>query len=116
MDSGMTGQSQQSEGVLSPSTLARYFFQDCARFLRFRTATKESRRRDGIPGGPFDTSAVMQALQNRGAAWEEEVLQTYLVDKTLVADGAGPVAKRQHSVEATLRHLSPDSPDGSAGR
>lgn len=105
MDSGITGQSQRSESVLSPSTLARYFFQDCAHFLRFRTAIKDSRKRDGIPNRPFDTSSVMQALQDRGAAWEEEVLQTYLADKVLAADGAGRLVLRQHSVDVTLRHL-----------
>src|SRR4051812_30851557 len=106
MDAVVTGQSQSSAGVLSPSTLARYFFQDCARFLKFRTATKEIRKRDGIPTQPFDTSAVMKALQDRGATWEEEVLREHLAGQVLVANGSGPVAQRQHSVDATLKHLS----------
>src|SRR4051812_25926400 len=99
------GQLQAISSVLSPSTLARYFFQDCARFLKFRTATKETRKRDGIPHQPFDTSAVMKALQDRGATWEQEVLQKHLAGQVVVANGFGPVAQRQHSVEATLKHL-----------
>ena len=90
--------------ILSPSSIARYFFHGCDRFLRLRTMTNAGRRAAGLGSRPFDTSAVMEALQERGIAWEEEVVgQTR--PRPLVAAGTGRPGERYHPVEATLALL-----------
>src|SRR3954467_1598130 len=90
--------------ILSPSSIARYFFHACNRFLRLRTMTSAERRAAGLGARPFDTSAVMQALQQRGAAWEEEVVRRTRATP-LVATGTGRPAERYHAVDATLALL-----------
>src|SRR6478735_8250861 len=90
--------------ILSPSSIARYFFHGCHRFLRLRTMTNAGRRTAGLGARPFDTSAVMKALQERGMAWEEEVVgQTR--PRPLVAAGTGRPGERYHSGEGTLALL-----------
>src|SRR3954469_18219043 len=90
--------------ILSPSGIARYFFHGCHRFLRLRTMTNAGRRAAGLGSRPFDTSAVMKALQERGIAWEEEVVGRTRA-RPLIAAGAGRPTERYHSVEATLALL-----------
>src|SRR6478736_9643626 len=90
--------------ILSPSSIARYFFHGCHRFLRLRTMTNAERRASGVGSRPFDTSAVMKALQERGIAWEEEVVGR-IRPSPLVAAGTGRPSDRYHPVEATLALL-----------
>ena len=46
----------------SPSALARYFFHDCERYLRFAATRPEHRGRDGVPPRQYDSSPVMDAI------------------------------------------------------
>ena len=74
----------------SPSAIARYFFHDCERFLRFLAASAELRRKEGLPEVEFDHSPLIRALLDSGYAWEETVLQQYAGVDVLV----GPVKGR----------------------
>src|SRR3712207_383121 len=100
MSVSLTGQIPTTPAVLSPSTLARHFFHDCSRFLAFRTLPSDTRKRLGSPNRPFDTSAAMQALQHRGAAWEEVVVAEYLKGVVTIADGSNSLSDRYHDVAA----------------
>src|SRR3954454_9955286 len=90
--------------ILSPSSIARYFFHSCHRFLRLRTMTNAGRRAAGLGAHPFDTSAVMKALQERGIAGEKGVVGRSW-PRPLVAAGTGRPAERYHAVDATLALL-----------
>ena len=43
----------------NPSTIARYFFHDCERFLYYSAASPQQRKREGIPSPEFDQRAFM---------------------------------------------------------
>jgi DNA replication ATP-dependent helicase Dna2 len=73
---------------LAPSRLARYYFFECDRFLRYDATPRERRRDEGIPAREFDASPVTQAILAGGQAWEEQVLATYLPDVITGAAGA----------------------------
>jgi hypothetical protein len=40
----------------SPSTIARYFFHDCERFLYYSGADPRERKRQGLPGPDFNNN------------------------------------------------------------
>jgi DNA replication ATP-dependent helicase Dna2 len=63
---------------LAPSRLARYYFFECDRFLRYDATPVERRADEGIPWRKFDTSPVTRAILAGGQAWEEHVLRTHL--------------------------------------
>lgn len=83
---------------LNPSTLARFYFLECERYLRYTAAT--DRAAEGIPAGTPDRSPVTRALVDAGRAWEAHVLETYLRDAV-----TGPPAR---SGQPTDRVLSAD--------
>lgn len=93
---------------VSPSTIARYYFHECERFLRYVATPTESRAAEGIPLTPYDTSPVTHAILDSGYAWEEEVVGRHLRHRAEIAlaDGAQPVRDRVHSVEASRRLIS----------
>ena len=62
----------------SPSAIARYFFHDCERFLRFHSASPETRPAEGLPVPEFDHSPLVKAILDSGYLWEQTVLQQYL--------------------------------------
>jgi DNA replication ATP-dependent helicase Dna2 len=97
---------------LSPSTIARYFFHDCERFLYYSAATPDQRRRDGIPKPDFDQSPLVEAILESGYRWEEEVVRTHLKGRVIVAPGPGELHTRRLPPARTLRCLR----DESAGR
>ncbi|PQO37841.1 hypothetical protein DTL21_07830 [Bremerella cremea] len=86
---------------ISPSTVARYFFQDCDRFLRFSAATPEQRTRDNSPTKQFDHSPLMNAIFESGYEWETYVLKNYLKKKAKIAKGEGELHKRRFSMAET---------------
>src|SRR5919106_2348186 len=65
---------------LAPSRLARYYFFECDRFLRYDATPRDRRGEEGIPRRDFDTSPVTQAILAGGQAWEEHVLTTMVPD------------------------------------
>jgi hypothetical protein len=87
---------------LSPSTIARYFFQDCERFLRYRAAPRSERESTGIPERQFDHSPLMRAVLASGVAWEGRVVEKLLNGKVDVAPGNAPLSERRWPEPATL--------------
>ena len=94
----------------SPSAIARYFFHDCERFLRFLAASAELRRKEGLPEVEFDHSPLIRALLDSGYAWEETVLQQYAGVDVLVAPGEGPCHTRRFDWQQTLQLLRSAQP------
>ncbi len=60
---------------LTPSAIARDYFQDCERYLRYRVAPREEREGCGIPDRQFDHSPLMRAVLAAGSLWEREVVE-----------------------------------------
>ena len=74
---------------LNPSGIARYFFLDCDRFLRFAAAPEAERRKAGIPEREFDHSPLMRAVLASGTAWEVEVVERLLAGRGIDCRGSG---------------------------
>lgn len=91
---------------LSPSLVARFFFHDCDRYLRYQATPKVQRREAGIPDIAWDTSPVTAAILERGYSWEKVVLRKYLPGKVRIASGKGPVTERVHDLASTIKHLA----------
>src|SRR6266545_4974239 len=89
----------------NPSTIARYFFHDCERFLWYSSADPKRRKREGIPQPEFDHSPLVAALLGSGYRWEEEVVETLLKGRVVIAPGTGELHTRRLSPEQTLRCL-----------
>jgi superfamily I DNA/RNA helicase len=87
----------------SPSAIARYFFHDCERFLRFHSASPQTRKREGLPTPQFDHSPLVKAILESGYLWEEAVLDKHLGESALVAPGDGPPHTRRFDWHQTLR-------------
>ena len=69
---------------LSPSHIARYFYHECERYLRYHTTPSQVRTAQGIPRPERAKSLVTQALLDRGYAWEEEADLDTQPDNALV--------------------------------
>jgi hypothetical protein len=74
--------------LISPSRIARYFFHECPRYLRYSSTPKEFWDVEGVPAPPFDHSPVTAAILEGGYTWEEEVIQHRLEGRVLIADAA----------------------------
>jgi hypothetical protein len=97
---------------VSPSTIARYFFHDCERFLRYVATPAADRSAEGIPLLPSATSPVTTAILDSGYAWEERVVGRHLRRRVEVATApvGRPIRERIHSAESSRRliaHLRP---------
>lgn len=102
--------SSDSRFYLSPSRLARFFFHDCERHLRFHATPRRQRAAAGVPAIAHDESPVARAILEGGYVWEETVVRKYLRGCARVARGRGPLRDRTHSVEATTRLLAKLAP------
>lgn len=91
---------------LSPSLIARFFFHDCERYLRYQATPKVQRRKAGVPEIARDTSPVTAAILAQGYRWEEKALRQYLPGKVRIASGKGPITERVHDIASTLKHLA----------
>lgn len=90
---------------LSPSYIARYFYHECERYLRYHATPSQVRTAQGIPRPERAKSLVTQALLDRGYEWEEEVVQQRLKGRVKIAAGTESLHERIHGVEDTLRVL-----------
>jgi hypothetical protein len=90
---------------ISPSTIARYFFHDCERYLYYTAATPPERQRQGIPKPAFDQSPLVESILASGYQWEREVVERLLKGKVVVAPGLGELHTRRLPLAQTLRHL-----------
>ncbi len=89
----------------NPSAIARYFFHDCERFLFYRSATPEHRKRLGLPEPEFDGSPLVEAVLESGYQWEKEVVEQLLRGRVVVAPGSGALHTRRLTSAETMRHL-----------
>jgi hypothetical protein len=95
----------------SPSTIARYFFHDCERFLYYSSADPGQRKKDGIPEPAFGHSPLVQAILESGYRWEEEVVGSLLKGRVVIARGTGALHTRRLPFTETLRGLRRESAD-----
>ena len=72
--------------LISPSRIARYFFQECPRYLRYSSTPKELWAIEGVPEPPFDHSPVTTAILEGGYTWEEEVVANRLKGRVFIAE------------------------------
>lgn len=92
---------------LSPHRVARYFFHECDRYLRYTATPKNLKGEEEVPPYELDHSLLTKATLE---SWEEKVLATYLGGFAVIAsppDGNPNAAKTAcvHSVDATLDAL-----------
>ena len=90
--------------ALSPSRIARFFYHECERNLRYLATPSAQRDTDNIPP-PVDESPVAAAIFEGGYKWEEEVISTHLKDRAHVGRSAGPLRERTHDARATVKLL-----------
>lgn len=90
---------------ISPSQVARYYFHECDRYLRYRAASKEQRRLDDIPSFEPDRSLLTRVILDSGLAWEERILSEHLPGVAVIPEGDGPASQRRHGVEETMAAL-----------
>jgi DNA replication ATP-dependent helicase Dna2 len=79
-----------SPKYISPSRIARFYFHECERYLRYSSTPQAERAAEGIPPTPYDTSPVTHAILDGGYAWEEHVLTTHLADRVHMAPESEP--------------------------
>ncbi len=89
----------------SPSYVARYFFHQCDRFLRFTATRGDRQATDGVPTKRSDQSFVMQGVVDQGHAWEETVVTEMLGGAVHVADTRGALSDRYFSRADTVQML-----------
>src|SRR4051794_6155384 len=84
---------------LSPSAVARYFFLDCERFLRYWATPDSERAAAGIPEPAFDRSPLMMDVMESGLVWEEKVIGEILAGRVSVAEGPGKLRERRFDAD-----------------
>ena len=72
--------------VISPSRIARYFFQECDRFLRDSSTSAAECAGAGVPAADRNESPATQAILDAGYDWEEEVVRQHLAGRVRLAD------------------------------
>jgi hypothetical protein len=92
----------------NPSTIARYFFHDCERFLYYSALDPRLRRRQGIPRPEFDQSPLVEAILAGGYRWEQEVIER-LGNQVLIGPGAGDLHTRRLPADQTVQGLRRES-------
>ncbi|MDM8537348.1 AAA domain-containing protein [Desulfobacterales bacterium HSG17] len=90
---------------LSPSRIARYFYHECERYLRYHSTPSDSRDSEGIPEIEWDTSPVTAAILEGGYSWEQNVIKQILKKKAKIAPGKGELYERAHSIKNSLKVL-----------
>lgn len=95
---------------LSPHRVARYYYHECDRYLRYTATPKVQRAAEGVPPHELDHSLLTRALLDSGYSWEATVLADHLGPAALVAQpppGNPKAAKTEcvHTVGATTAAL-----------
>jgi DNA replication ATP-dependent helicase Dna2 len=98
--------------VLSPSRIARFYFHECERFLRYAATPSAARAADGVPRPPIDTRPVTRAILESGYAWEEEVVRDLLRGRVHVgpADASTALSDRVIDVRRAREILTTVGP------
>lgn len=90
---------------LSPSRIARYFYHECERYLRYHSTPADKRESAGVPEIEWDTSPVTAAILEGGYLWEQNVIEKILKKKARIAPGKGKLYERAHSIKNSLKVL-----------
>ena len=90
---------------LSPSRIARYFYHECERYLRYHATPRDRKKTDGVPDIKWDTSPVRAAILEGGFTWEREIIEKRLKDRVRIAQGKGKVHERAYDISETLKVL-----------
>jgi hypothetical protein len=85
--------------VISPSGLARFYFHECERFLRFDSVQRDDRRAEGVPQPPVDPRPVTQAILDSGLQWEEQVITGLLSGRVHIGPGEPGTALSARAIE-----------------
>jgi hypothetical protein len=93
-------------GLLGPARIARYFYHECERYLRYHATPRAVRAAEGVPDPTDRPSPVTEAILADGYTWEERVVRDHLQSKAHVAPGAGALHERAHGVRETLARLA----------
>lgn len=94
-----------AEFRVSPSQIARYYFHECERYLRYRSATKARRTADDIPEFEVDRSLLTRAILEGGALWEQRILAERLGSAVAIATTKDGFGEARHSADATVAWL-----------
>lgn len=87
---------------LSPSLIARFFYHNCERYLRFHTTPLQIRSKVGIPVVNQNQNPVTKALLEAGNKWEEAVILSKLKSNVIIPAGEGALHERSHPIETSL--------------
>lgn len=79
--------SPEPRKTLSPSRLARFYFHECERHLRYGAVTRRERSAEGVPDPPRDHRPVTQAILESGHDWEEEVVAELIAGEVHIGSG-----------------------------
>lgn len=93
--------------ALSPSRIARFFFHECERNLRYLATLRK--KEEGVPSTPADRSPVAEAILAGGYTWERDVVSGLLGARAHVAAPAAPnqpLHECVHSEAETVALLS----------
>jgi DNA replication ATP-dependent helicase Dna2 len=90
---------------LSPSRIARFFYHECERYMRYHATPRKRWKEDGIPSTSWDTSPVTAAILEGGFTWEREIIQKKLKGRVRIARGDGPINERAFDIEQSLSIL-----------
>lgn len=95
--------------TLSPSRVARYYFHECGRHLRYASTTKEHRRAEGVPRRSGHQTPIAKAILEGGFEWEAQILADHLgSDAIFGSDGepGAPAHERRHDAASTVAALA----------
>ena len=91
---------------LSPSRIARYFYHECERYLRYHATPRDIRVAEGVPDPTDRPSPVTDRIVQDGYAWEEIVIRDHLKSRVHIAPGTGALHERTHGIQETLARLA----------
>lgn len=91
---------------LSPSRIARYFYHECERYLRYSATPSKMRKRLARPiKAQLPTPATAAILQG-GYDWEEIVITKHLPGIVHIANGHGALHECTHATSDSLKILA----------
>ncbi|MEO7803423.1 MAG: AAA domain-containing protein [Actinomycetota bacterium] len=97
---------------VSPSRIARYYFHECDRYLRYSATPTAFKEQEGVPPDELDHSLLTKAILDSGFVWEREVLENHIKESRVLGpllegeDEPEPaITKRVHTVGQTIDAL-----------
>ena len=97
---------------ISPSRVARFYFHECERYLRYSSTPSELRDAEGVPKTPYDFRPITQAIFETGFLWEERVLDEQLAGLVHISrsNQEAPVRDRVLTADETKELLTSIEP------